>query len=142
MTVNFVAFPLILIGLISYYFKRSGVYPVLPPFPSTSETSSLPTVTMSLLPTVRDPLPDLFSGLVFAFRGLAPAEKRKWARFIIAYDGEVREEGDWSDVTHLVSEDSSSKDKASNKSKEVQVVSVRWLETCLQNRAISETTTI
>lgn len=61
-----------------------------------------PSLLKQLLPVGCDPLPDIFTGLAFAFHSDVPlAEKKRLERLIIAYDGEVREEGS-PGITHLV----------------------------------------
>ena len=47
----------------------------------------------------------MFKDLVFAFaQGVVEKEKSKWTRYIVAYNGEVKDDGS-PGVTHLVCEE-------------------------------------
>lgn len=99
----------------SYYFKRSSALPtaapqVVNPDPGPSSPVTTPdsdpppasSFVSSLLPAGCDPLPDLFSGLVFGFHGVSAEERERLERFILAYDGETRGDTESPKITHLV----------------------------------------
>ncbi len=84
------------------------------PDPYSSATSSAPPTSdlhatpSALLPVGCDPLPDVFKGFVFLFHRKIELEvKKKWTRYILAYDGEVAAEGEeereeFGNITHMV----------------------------------------
>lgn len=89
--------PVIQISLtcISYYFKISQ---------STKKAADGPgpSGVPGDLTAVKDPLPNLFHGMVFLFDDSVSEEDRKsWSRYIVAYDGDVVSTGS-NEVTHVI----------------------------------------
>ncbi|XP_035687270.1 chromodomain-helicase-DNA-binding protein 1-like [Branchiostoma floridae] len=109
---------------------------------STSQHTTS-TTTGTAHTTLGNPLPDFMQGVMVFFQHVTDEQRRKYTRYLVAYDGDVHE-SPTEDTTHVVvgshsSEDDQVLQQVVADCTEAAVVSTRWLDECLsRGRKVAE----
>ncbi|XP_066278036.1 chromodomain-helicase-DNA-binding protein 1-like [Branchiostoma lanceolatum] len=129
---------------IYYYPRRNKKQAVAKTTGASSSTSQHTATTTGTSHTTQgSSLPDFMQGVMVFFHDVTDEQRKKYARYLVAYDGDVCESAT-EETTHLVvgshsSEDDQVLQQVVADCTEAAVVSTRWLEECLsRGRKVAE----